>query len=155
MGCVCFAMVLAFGSIAGCPKASSKKETPKVGDTPAVTPATPSKSASDAGSKDWVKVTDVSGDLKAEKDGTVKVKVVIERSETDKVKEKDVDVTFTVPKDKGIKDIEKVTIKGKDKEAEITLTVADAAKFTADVDIAVEAKVGDVVGKGKITAKKK
>jgi len=157
MGCLCFAMVIGFGSIAGCPKGTPKTSTKPGGGTEVtVTPSTKTTSTKTTiVDKDWVKVMDASVEVEKGDGKTAKVTIKIERGDGDKIKDKDVDVTFTVPKDKGIKDIEKVTIAKDKKEVEITVTTTKGAEFTADVDIVVEAKAGDIKGSGKLTAKVK
>jgi len=151
-------MLIAFGSIAGCPKASTKKPT---GDVAGATGggagtatggggATGKTGATGEAPKDALTVTAVTTDP-VEASKTVKVKFEVIRT-GDAVKDKEVVLTFST--DKGVKDIDKVTIaKDKKHSDEITITTTDA--FKADVVLDITAKAGDVSGMGKLTVKKK
>jgi hypothetical protein len=151
-------MVIAFGSIAGCPK-GTPKTTPKTdGAGGGGSTSGPGVTKSEAPSKDWVKATPekASFDLKAKDGEKVTFKIAIERGDGDKVKDKEVEITFTVPKDKGIKDIDKITVAKDKKEVEVTVAVSKEAEFKADVDITFEAMVKDVPkASGKVTIVKK
>jgi hypothetical protein len=152
-------MVVAFGSIAGCPKSSTKKPTGAGSESAAgagtatggavVVTGKTGATGVDVPSKDTLTVTAITTDP-VEAGKPVKVKFEVMRGEG--VKDKDVILTFST--DKGVKDLDKVTIvAGKKHSDEVTITTTDM--FKADVVLDITAKAGDVTGTGKLTVKKK
>jgi hypothetical protein len=163
MGCVCFAMVIGFGSIAGCPK-GTPKVTPKTSNE-AVTSGTSGKGGPVV-DEEKAKVKVTVGDVEIAKDGgkakdELKIKFSAKRGAD--LKDEAVEVTFTLPKElKGVsvkdsKDAKLVLTleKGKD-DGVLIITVDDPAKTEA-FDIGWTAKAGKTAtdsGTAKVTKAK-
>jgi len=162
MGCLCFAMVIGFGSIAGCPK-GTPKVTPKTSNE--VTPKTSGSGDKVVeADKDKVKVTVT--DVEIAKDGGKKadeLKMKFSAKRSADLKDEAVEVTFTLPKElKGVsvkdsKDAKLVlTLKKGEDDGVLVITVDDPAKTEA-FEIGWAAKAGKTAtdsGTAKVTKAK-
>jgi hypothetical protein len=93
-------------------------------------------------------------ELKASAKADAKAGIKIVRGAGDKVKDREVEVTFKLPSGSGLRlEKDKITIPKDKDSAEVRVFVEDAAKFVNDVEITVTAQTGDVAVDAKLFVK--